>query len=618
MVEAIAQEDAERTARRHNAADMWDRLWADEGDDTWRAQALDRVYARVVRLIGSLNPLGPHGVSVVDVGGGRGILAKQIVDAVHLVSQDPMNMVVIDGSEVACDAAREKGLSAVELDLEDELSAKAMGLMNRDVFVSTECMEHLSEATRHRLFATMATGSSALISVPNNRLGPDEEEQHTVKYTAMTLKRDLLTHFDAVRIEVLGPYLLAVCGKMAEKGFTMSATLPVRDEAADLEGTLASIRGIADQLVVGVDPRTTDNTFEVAELYADEVFYLKQPMGPPPGHDPMGGPCLHCDAEECREYMGEDGIHFAWARNQCLDRCTGDWIFMTEGHERLVEGEDVLLSLDQIMPDGARVGFVLRQGQGQQWAFPWLFQNAPDIRFSRPVHNVLDFPDKTYSVVLPQIRTLHDRDHSRGKARAKQRKAQNRSALLDDWLARGSEASLFYLGQEWRDTSPERAVERLEQFLTVSNNGVQRYQARLILAKEYARKGQLKDAFRVLHGCTADDWSRTEHFVWLGDLARLEEDFEKARRFYQLATIGIGDPPITVWWIELSYYSYIPAQRLAQTCGDLGFGEEALHWCKAVLELLPPDAPTEAFEEARQNVTLIESALSGRAEDEPT
>jgi hypothetical protein len=317
----------------------------------------------------------------------------------------------------------------------------------------------------------MSTGSSALISVPNNRLGPDEEEQHTVKYNAVSLKRDLLQHFDHVRIEVLGPYLLAVCGTMAKKGFTMSATLPVRDEAADLEGTLASIRGIADQLVVGVDPRTTDNTFEVASLYADEVFYLERPMGPPDGHSVVD--CPACNEEECREYMGEGGIHFSWARNQCLDRCTGDWIFMTEGHERLVEGEDLLLSLDQIMPDGARVGFVLRQGQGQQWAFPWLFQNAPDIRFSRPVHNVLDFPEKTFSVSLPQIRTLHDRDHSRSQGRAKQRKAQNRNALLDDWLARGSEASLFYLGQEWRDIDPGKAIDRLEQFLVVSKNGVQ-------------------------------------------------------------------------------------------------------------------------------------------------
>lgn len=608
MVESIAQNEAELTARRQNAADLWDRLWSNEGDDTWRAQALARVYARVIKLIGTMNPLGPHGVSVADIGGGRGILAQQIRDGVPLVGQKRGNLLVIDNSLAALTACEEKGIAASRVDLESFSQVEAIA--EADVYVATECFEHLSQRTRWHLCALMSVkGSSAIISVPNNRLGPDEEPQHTVKFTAMSLRNELSTYWPGrVRIEVMGPYLLAVCGKMAAKNFTMSACLPVRDEAADLEGTLASIRGIADQLVVGVDPRSKDQTFQIASLYADEVFYLDCPMGPPNGHSMTS--CPGCSGEDCREYMGENGINFAWARNQCVSRCTGDWIFMTEGHERLVQGEDVLLSLDQILPKGCRVGFVLRQGQGQQWAFPWLFQNAPDIRFSRPVHNILDFPEGTYSVVLPQVRTLHDRDHSRSESRAKQRKAQNRSALLDDWLDRKSEASLFYLGQEWRDIDPAKAIDRLEQFLVVSKNGVQRYQARLILAKEYARKGQLKDAFRVLHGCGADDWSRTEHYVWLGDLARLEGDFEKARRFYQLATIGIGEPPITVWWIELSYYSYIPAQRLAQTCGDLGLNEEALHWCRAVLDLLPHDAPTEAFEEARRNVTLIESALS--------
>jgi tetratricopeptide (TPR) repeat protein len=307
--------------------------------------------------------------------------------------------------------------------------------------------------------------------------------------------------------------------------------------------------------------------------------------------------------------MGEDGINFSWARNQCIEKCTGDWIFMTEGHERLVEGEDILLSLDQVMPETARVGFVLRQGNGQQWAFPWLFRNSKEISFKRPVHNVLDFPEGTFCVTLANVKTLHDRHHDRSATRAKQRQAQNRTALLDDWLSRKSEASLFYLGQEWRDIDPAKCVDRLEQFLTVSNNGVQRYQARLILAKQYMIQKDAKNAFRVLHGCTADDWTRSEHFAWLGDVAFTEKDFEKAYTFYKLATTKIGCPPITVWWIDLMYYSYLPAQRMAMVCGELGRHEEALVYCEQILELLPFDAPSEAFEEARGNVTIVKEAL---------
>lgn len=602
MVEAIAQETRdEQQARRHNAADLWDHLWEKEDEETWRTQALARVYARVKQLVGSIRA---EPLRIADVGGGLGVLGEQLL-ALSTVTE----VAVFDNSEVALRSARDRGLQSTRIDLEfdDLLSA----LEDYDLCVSTECVEHLSKSTRSDLFCAMAQPKyfGAIISVPNNRLGPDEEPQHAVKFTAVTLKAELSDHFEHVRVEVLGPYLIAVCGPMAQKNFRLSATLPVRDEGRDLEPTLASLRGFADELVVGIDPRTTDNTWDVAAAYADKVFFLAHPMGPPTGHALVE--CPICEGA-CKEYMGEGGINFAWARNQCIDQCTGEWIFMTEGHERLVEGEDVLRALDTVLPKGARVGFVLRQGNGQQWAFPWLFQNAPDIRFKRPVHNVLDFPDGTFCVTLGQVKTLHDRHHERGATRAKQRKAQNRSALLDDWLSRKSEASLFYLGQEWRDIDVSRALERLEQFLAVSNNGVQRYQARLILAKEYTIQNRWKEASAVLHACTADDWSRSEHFVWMGDVAYLNKEYEKARRFYTLACTTIGEPPITVWWIDLAFYSYLPAQRLAMVCGELGLLAEALAWCQRVVELLPDDSPPEAFSEARANVALLEGALSGR------
>lgn len=606
MVETIAQTEIEEQARRHNAADLWDHLWKQEGEETWRTQALARVYARVKTLVGSVQV---DDMRVMDIGGGVGVLAEKLIELPKV-----REVQVLDNSEVALAQARARGATTLRLDLEVDSLYIALDVI--DIFVSTECFEHLSAQARGLVFDAMARNNGrhcgALISVPNNRLGPDEEPQHAVKFTAVTLRQELETHFSDVRVEVLGPYLLAVCGQLAQKSFRLSATLPVRDEGHDLEPTLASLRGFADELVVGIDPRTRDNTWDVAAAYADKVFFLENPMGPPPGHAIVE--CPICRGA-CKEYMGEDGIHFAYARNQCIERCSGEWIFMTEGHERVVAGEDVLRSLDAILPKAARVGFVLRQGNGQQWAFPWLFQNAPDIRFKRPVHNMLDFPEGTFAVTLAQVKTYHDRHPERGATRAKQRKAQNRSALLDDWLSRKSEASLFYLGQEWRDIDVTRALERLEQFLVVSNNGVQKYQARLVLAKEYMIQGRMKDASAVLHACTMEDWSRSEHFLWLGDVAYLSKELEKARRFYTLAATAIGEPPITVWWIDLSFYSYLPAQRLAMVCGELGLYSEALAWCERVVELLPDDAPPEAFIEARANVTLIESALSGRTED---
>lgn len=603
-------------AQQKNSASEWDRIWTTEGDNTWRAKALDQVYKRIIQLSGGLGGEDQTQVKFTDVGGGVGILAKQIQDAhAHLLG------VVRDISPVAVAACQASGVDAATINLE-AVNTGVEDITPADLYVSVECLEHLTEGARIRAMQRMSLASAALLSIPNNCMGPDVEPQHTIQYTAMDFKRLCLEYWDDVRIEVYGRYQLAVCGELARKPFKLSMTLPVRDEAHDLAQTLASFRGIADEMVVGIDPRTKDNTWEIAEQYADVVFHLENPMGPPPGH--TKDHChectkIHVDIPEgeaienipCKEYMGEDGIHFAYARNQCIDRCTHDWIFMSEGHERLGTGQDVLLNLHATVPENARVGFVMRQTTGQQWGFPWLFRKAPDIRFTRPVHNVLDFPQSTYVILLPTVTTVHERHQEQTVARADQRHGQNRRQLMDDWKTQKNIDSLFYLGQEWRQIDPKRTMQRLDEFLVVANNGTQRYQARLILAKESLIAKDMPRAREYLMGCTADDWNRTEHWVWLGDIAMMEGAPEKAYRFYMYAASAIGNVPFSLWWIELSYYSYLPAQRLAQACAELGRVEESLVWAKQSKELLPEDSAQEFFDEATANITLLEDALGG-------
>lgn len=592
----IDSDSIERAARIANSPDLWNHLWKSEGQDSWRKQALSQVYTRIERTV-------PRGARVVDLGGGTGALASRIkvVKAAHVV--------VVDHSQAALDMAVDQGLETAIADLEnpDDLSKVTLGF---DVVVATEVVEHLSHEARQRLFKRASECGKALFSVPNDRLGPDEEPQHTIKYTAMSLKEDLKKYFKDVRIEVLGPYLLAVCGW--SKPFTLSVTLPCRDEAVDLEAVLASFRAVADEIVIGVDPRTTDNTREVARKYAEVVFDLESPEGPEGDKVPNGG------------------VHFAWVRNQCMDRCTSDWIFMTEGHERLVSGWEALLSLDQLPPH-ARIGFVLRTGNNQQWAFPWLCKNDPNIRYARQTHNILDYPAGTYVIQLPQVRTLHERVKDRDIARHHQRKVQNRITLMDDWVHNQNEASLHYLGAEWREHNPDKAIERLEEYLRLpKKNGPMRYHTRLILSKLYSQKAERlrkspedsekawSKAREVLMPCVEDDWNRTEHWVRLGDLAYREEKLEEALQWYTYAGTKVGCPPFTMWWVDLPMYSWIPAQRLAMVYGDLGRIEDSLYWARKVIETLPDDAEALAFEEAKANITLLEETLQNAQRHERT
>lgn len=572
----------ERAARLANSVQTWDKLWSHEGRETWRGEFLEQVYARIAQLM-------PRGAKVIDIGGGVGLLGSK------LKNDCECDVEVWDHSEAALVHAVDAGLGKRVVDLEAiDLGIRAHEFEGR-VFVSTETLEHLSDMARNRIVASAAaSGKPAFFSIPNNALGPDEEPQHTIKWTALdflTYLRGFFGHNDA-RVECIGGYLLGVCG--IPKKFTMSLTLPVRDEGKDLERVLASFRSCSDEMVIGIDPRTTDDTFEVASRYAEKVFYLEELLGPP------------------GEEVPEGGIHFAHARNQCMNRCTSDWVFMTEGHEHLMTGQDELLNLDRL-PEAARVAFVLRTGNQQQWGFPWLCRNAPDLRYKRSTHNVLDYPEGTFVIQLARVKTLHTRDHVRERARKDQRKIQNRLTLMDDWLTNVNEMSLYYLAGEWREHSSAKAIDRYREFLEVCRGrGAMRYQARLILGKmlmERNRPGDLADCRTILMEAVADDWTRTEHWIWLGDLAMNQERHEEAYRFYHYGASRLKDPPFTILWIDLPYYSYLPAQRLAMASALLGKREEALAWAARVIELAPEDAPEEFLEEARNNVKVIEESM---------
>lgn len=582
-----------------NSAESWDELWRTEGLKSWRGSAMEAVYERLLQLV-------PKQAKVLDVGGGVGLLALKL-------STTGRDVEVWDISPHAISMVKRQGMEGRIVDLETSIPDIEPGT----VVIATEVLEHLTEPARARFIAhVVKAGGVGFFSVPNDRLPPEEEPQHTRTFTAMELKRYLGTTLEHVRVEVLGPpamphgdpsFLLAVCG--VAKQSSLSVTLPVRDEGADLGRVLASFRGVADEIIIGIDPRTKDNTFEVASRYADEVFYLVDPEGPVPGSKYEGSRCSQM-ARSGEKRMPEGGVHFSWVRNQCLDQCTSEWIFMTEGHESLIEGLDVLLNLHQLA-DPIKIALVWRSDlHGQRWGFPWLHRNNDRILYERGTHNSLQFPDEFMVVKLPQVRTLHERDHSRTVERAKQRKTQNRVSLMDDWMRRGSEFSKYYLASEMRELSLDRSERHFQELLALpKRNGPMRYQARLILAKLLALKGDSEGARQTLLGCSEEDWSRTEHWIWLGDLAAERDQWEEAIQFYLYGASRVGNPPFTTWWIDMSFYSFLPAQRLAAAYGEQGDAERSLHWAKIALEQLPKEAPEELFKEAHTNISMLEGAL---------
>ncbi len=137
----------------------------------------------------------------------------------------------------------------------------------------------------------------------------------------------------------------------------LSAAIIVRDEAEHLEGCLASLRGLVDEIVV-VDTGSVDGSVEVARSHGAIV-----------GHEPWQG-------------------DFATPRNRSLDLCTGDWILYIDADERVRAGdnEERRARLQAARDHAAlRVLFVPRVGWTPYVEYR-LWRHHDDVRFAGRMH----------------------------------------------------------------------------------------------------------------------------------------------------------------------------------------------------------------------------------------
>ena len=614
-----------------NSKSIWEDIWNREGLDTWRRYP--GPFGRITWLLENATKETQPGVAstVVDVGCGVG----QLLADVHIACPD-VKLVGVDLAGAAAKHANARGIGIQTIVTDLELEP---GLPHGDVMLCTEVLEHLTLPAVTHVLEHSRSFKKALFMVPNYCLGPEVESQHLRKWSAKEFLDLLRLYHPTARVEVFFDkpgfdrtghrgYLLGVCGYPKEA--TLSFTMPVKNEEQDIERVLASFRGAADEIVIGIDDKSTDATEEIAKLYADKVF------------------------------------HFTWkqdfsaARNACIDQCTGDWIFMSEGHEHLKTGQQELIQIGEA-PPWVSVIEVRRESRGSEWYFPWLFRNGKGIRFKNAVHNTLVGYDQKDTALSEAISTWHERSIEKAVERRTQRSGMNKQELLRRVREEGSLRDMYYLGVEYRDIlcltcgGTRRVVDAeasngtpqyapcpdcvmysprnkpiptgvrpfgwrqslywFENFIKAAKPCGMRYQARLSLARMYWKLEMYPDAKRVLAPAVADDPTRIEHWTMLGEICEEQGQLDLAMRFFEYASLGIGRPPSSFMFLDKAHYTYMPAQRLCSIYAQVGRWEDALAWAQKVPSLLPEWAPPAALEEAQAHIELIESKITGTQEE---
>lgn len=140
----------------------------------------------------------------------------------------------------------------------------------------------------------------------------------------------------------------------------LSAAIIVRDEAEFLDGCLASLDGLVDEIVV-VDTGSVDDSVAVARRHGAVV-----------GHEPWQ----------------ED---FATPRNRSLDLASGRWILYIDADERVRPGDHAAVRALLAADDdhvALRVRFVPRVNWTPYREFR-LWRHRPDIRFVGTMHETM-------------------------------------------------------------------------------------------------------------------------------------------------------------------------------------------------------------------------------------
>ena len=305
-----------------------------------------------------------------------------------------------------------------------------------------------------------------------------------------------------------------------ENNRALAAFLIVRDEEALLGGCLASIRPWVSEICV-LDTGSRDGTIEIARSFGAKI----------------------------QSFVWRED--FAAARNASLTMSQAPWALVIDADERLVAETGPALA--QATASDKLAFYITREdlrpeGPPERLAIARLFQNRPDIRFRRPVHEGImddlvalgagDLTDSgvrlTHLGYLPDILKKQDK-HARNLRILAQRL---RDAPDDLYNAYKFAVTLPGGAREQR-----RAAFAVAHALAIALTEPERSQLPFLPrlfsshAAALAAEGALSEALQVADQGMAQVPPSAELMYRRGELARCVGDLESAVRWLELARL---------------------------------------------------------------------------------
>ena len=407
----------------------------------------------------------------------------------------------VDISSVAIDHAKSLRRKDASFLVADVLKGLDSSLGSFDTIVLAEFLEHIEkdEGLFEMLKNFLGEGGRLVISVPNGDRVPDES--HVRIFTVPELRKKF-SHFGHVKFHRWAGFdkrILMSCDVGQKSETSLSLAVIAKNEAKGLENCILSCIDFVDSVAVSVDRASIDDTFYVAERYADVLV----------------------------DYVWKDD--FSLARNTLRDWIETEWILWVDGHEFVREVPDLVEFLKNDT-DGFFVRMELENGF--TFYFPRLVRQSVSWKYA--VHNSVEVKKP---LRLEGLTIVHDRDNLQAKEaiaiRDKQRSDMIKRLLTEE-IKRGPRSSrpYFYLAQQaFADRDFKAAVRYYKKYLRRSKHKGERWLVCYEIAYSYALRDKYLFSVCWLHNANRELPGRWEISKMFGIVYAMAGWYKKAAKY---------------------------------------------------------------------------------------
>lgn len=394
----------------------------------------------------------------------------------------------------------------------------------------------------------------------------------------------------------------------------LSVCYILKNEGQTIYKSLDSIKSFVNEYIIGIDDSCNDNTEDEINKFFKDNPQIKK---------------------EIYKYTWKD--NFAEARNEGMDKASGAYILIMDGHEIIPEEwfnvtenknipihnimPKILEMIEENNPDEAFFSLYQQPFQGNlpnnHFMQPRIYRNGigkdgiNKMRFGRAAHNCIKNSDPDKSSHFPEVIIIHNAPEENRKERNKQRTVMNIKELKKDLKINPKDTrALFYIGNTYMEAKNwDAAIKSFEKYIAAETfNNSQKYQVYFHMALCYQETKDDVKSLDCLHQAIRIDPQRRDAYIICGDICVRNKEYDRSLHYFNSALM-IKIKPSNMF-SNTATATWAPYQRAAYSYAEIGDMEKAVSHLKRAMRFVQIkewDDLLKKWTKSKKNILIIDN-----------